>query len=247
MAVVCGTIDTSFTSWGTDIASRYNVTGDVVKTYLTEIALLAALLVTITVAFMMTPPPHNNNGMIRKIMSNSTDVEISAAEDALIDVYQLVWTFLSVMILITVLLCVFMIIIISLNPDKDGLSPSSYLLIRLGKVQKLPLQSFMFCIAVGIFAVVLWCIVALHWICCAIIFPFFLAHGIGIFIFFVFPLIGAFLDTLEAERASELHHLVKERLDKAGDGSLSPELKRRNKAAARERTKRNRLQQTQTV
>ena len=62
--------------------------------------------------------------------------------------------------------------------------------------------------------------------------------------FFVFPIVGALLDTIEAERAGELQTLVQQRIDAAGGGSatarqsLSPDLRHRTKAVKKEEERR---------
>ena len=87
--------------------------------------------------------------------------------------------------------------------DKDEMA-MVYLLVRVGKVSKLPLQLFIGAIALGVPALYAWAFLAVHWITMAILCGVCttMLFGMG-FLFFV-PLVGALHDTLEAERAGTL-------------------------------------------
>ena len=239
-AVFFGTLDTSFTSWGMDLPHRYRATGATVKAYLLEVGLLAALLLTMTTTFLLDPPHPNENGLVYKLYdANATD-DAAFAMMVLDETYHALWAVCSYLFFITVLLCVLESVVVSMNPE----ACSPYLLVRLGKVQKMPLQFFVIALVGGALGVVVYCLIAFHWIAMIVVVSTCGVLLLVIITFFVFPIVGALLDTIEAERAGELQALVQQRIDAAGGGSatarqsLSPDLRHRTKAVKKEEERR---------
>ena len=231
--VILGTLDASFTSWGRDLPSRYSQSGEVTKSYTTEVALLAALLLTITASYMMSPPDvHSESILIVYFGLSEND------HDVWQDTFVAVWGVTTLTLLWCLLTAVVLIVLISMNTnvqdDKHG-QRSAYLLARLGKMQKLPLQLFVVSILVGIMAIFVWMLMALHYLAFISIFAT-AVFVVCVIFFFVFPLVGALLDTIEAERANALTSMVEER-SQTTPRNLSPDIKFKTRALRREQSK----------
>lgn len=194
--VVGGTVDTSFTMWGRDLPRLYELSGSTSRAYVTEVALLAALLFTVSADYMNNVPDINPKSLL---WLGNMGVDSEAIG---VDVYLAAWTMCTIILLACVFVSVFFIITLSLLSDQS--EATAYLLVRLGKVQKLPLQLFVLALGVGECATLTWCVLSLHWIACIVIVGGAMLSLMLTFVFFLFPMVGAMYDTLEAERSGAL-------------------------------------------
>ena len=200
--VLGGLMDASFAEWGNDIPRMQTNSGAATKSYLTEVSLLAALCLTVAVGFMQSAPPFRKNS-IAEIASSTAD-----DQDIFIEIYFALWTLVTALLMFATFNGVFMLVILSKleadDEDTDEMA-MAYLLVRVGKVAKLPLQLFVGSIALGVPALYAWAAIAVHWITAAILISVCTTALVGQALTFFVPLVGALDDTLEAERDGTLN------------------------------------------
>lgn len=197
--VLVGLSNTSFTQWGRqDVPSLYRQSGEATKTHMNEIALLAALFITISAEYQKSPPELNANSLVVKAGLS----EGSSGLAVVYDINQTLWSFCTFALLLCLTTIIFLIITLGLFGDETD--AASYFLLRLGAAQKFPLQCFMVAIFFGSAAFVCFTLVELHWTSFLAIGGIYMfAATFGLF-FFALPLLGALDDTVEAMRAGRV-------------------------------------------
>jgi len=228
-AVFFGLFEMSFLMWGRDIPRYASAAGSTTMSYLGSIGLLAALLVGMCAGFMTAPP-----AIVRYSLLN----KLEATEDTktlVTDLYVFLWFMMTIAMLVDVILCVFYLVMVGMCADDK--EASAFLLVRLGKVQKLPVLLFLYGIlGLGVPAVLLWCVMGMHWIFFLVVLGALGSIVIMVIIFVALPLIGAWLDTVEAERSGDMSKLTAARGDLSAR-ALSPDVKFKLKAAEKESKK----------